>query len=82
MPVIIEMFPPEAMALQEEVKQHPALCNALAGLGSESTLNERIAIIAAYCGMLLDGYYREDELAELFKIMLYKLKNRSKILVH
>lgn len=78
----IEMFPEAAIELHKEVSKHPVLLSALNSLGSESTLNERIAIIAAYCGMVLDGYYQEKELERLFQIMLDKLRNKGIIALH
>lgn len=82
MALIIEEFPPAAIELQKEVSKHPALVSALSSLGPGSTLNERIGLIAAYVGMVLDGYYQEKELEALFDILLEKLKARSTIIVH
>jgi hypothetical protein len=76
------MFPESAIALHQEVSKHPALLSALSCLGPESTLNERIAIIAAYLGMVVDGYYKEGELEALFDIMLEKLRSKSAIIIH
>lgn len=82
MALIFEMFPPAALELQQEVSKHPALVSALSSLGQESTLNERIAIIAAYAGMVLDGWYQEQELEKLFELMILKLRTKSAIIIH
>jgi hypothetical protein len=81
MAITIQMFPEAAIELHKEVSKHPALLSALSCLGPESTLNERIAIIAAYLGMVLDGYYVEEELEKLFEIILHKLRNKSAIIL-
>ena len=56
-------FPESALALQEEVQNHPELVKRLYSAGvMESTLADKLAIIATYCDILLDGYYSLDDI--------------------
>ena len=79
---ILEYFPQEAIVLQQEVIKHPALVYELQRMPHQATLSERFAVIAAYCGMLLEGYYTEDELQKLFHIAIQKLRDKSTSILH
>lgn len=82
MPLHIEMFPPVVLALQQEIRNHPKLQQALATLPSEANLEERFGLIAAYCGMVVDGYYNEEAVDKLFHIALDKLRKMGTVIIH
>lgn len=79
MPAEIVMFPPAAIALDTEILNHPRLIAILRSAGPAATMAERFAIIAAYCGMVLDGYYDEKQLEYLFEVSLKKLQEKGVI---
>lgn len=76
----IVMFDPSRIALQEELRFHPELCELIAKHPA-SEFELRIAEIAAYCDILLDGYYTPDELSKLCGIMAAKLYERRTQLI-
>jgi len=82
MPLVLYMFPQEAIDLQEEIKKHPILLRELSSLGPESHLEFKVAIIAKYVDVILDGEYSESRLKGLFELLLRRLKEKSKLIVH
>ena len=76
----VEVFPEESVILQHEIMQnHPHLQTLLSRMPQTSTLNERVAVIATYCGVIVDGFYGEDQLAGLFQLLIDKLRARGTI---
>ena len=82
MALILHMFPQAAVDLAEEVKKHPILLRELSLLGPASHLEFRIAVIAKYVDVIMDGEYSESRLEGLFDLLLRRLKERSKLIVH
>ena len=81
MPRHIEMFPEVAIKLQEEIfLNHPKLSADLARM-SGATTEERVGMVALYCGFATDGWFREKDLEVLFEMLLKKLKEKSAIVV-
>jgi hypothetical protein len=80
--MIHEYFPAAAMALQEEIANHPALVAILGSLPPSTTLHERVGHIAAYCNVVLDGMYLEEDLEQLFNYLIKRLKNKNEIAIH
>lgn len=79
MPREIVLFPEVAIALQEEIyKNHPKLSQDLARM-TGAVLEERVGMVALYCGFATDGWFREKDLEVLFEMMLKKLKEKSAI---
>lgn len=81
MPVEIVLFPVEAIALQLEIANHPSLQLQLASLPDEAPMEERFAVILAYAGMAVDGYYNNDDTARLFSDAIVRLKSMNKIYI-
>lgn len=83
--VQIEYFPQVALALNEEMKSHPLLLASLADMemytGRPLLLEEKIGAIAAYCDVMLDGEYYEEDLIVLFHLLLDKLRSKSAVLI-
>lgn len=76
----VEVFPEESVILQHEIAQnHPQLLNLLSRMPPSTTLSERVAVIATYCGIIVDGFYGEDQLAGLFQLLIDKLRKRGTI---
>ena len=76
----LEYFDPRMLALQEEVSHHPQLMGLLAKHPPQE-MEMRIAEIAAYCEVILDGYYTQEELAQLADILTRKLKQKNCIVL-
>lgn len=72
----IEWFPPVVLELQKEVALHPKLVEQLTMNRLDSDLETRVGTIAAYCDILLDGYYDESQLMDLFPILVEKLRKK------
>lgn len=73
-------FPEQRIQLYREVTNHPDLMVRLLpykGTQMEEVLGE----IAAYVGVILDGYYEEDRINELCDILTEKLKDKRKIII-
>ena len=71
----IVLFDPHRIALQEELRNHPELCELIAKHPADQ-FEVRLAEIAAYCEVLLDGYYTEEELSNLCGILTNRLIER------
>lgn len=70
-------FPESALALQEELQNHPELVKTLYSAGvMESQLPDKLAIIATYCDVLVDGYYSLDDIIGLCGVLTNKLKEK------
>lgn len=78
MTVRYEYFPEEAIALQKELHNHPAL---ILTLREDMSLNEKLGHIAEYCNVEVDGMFDDADLKELFTLLVHRLKNKSIILL-
>jgi len=75
------MFPPLALELNLEIVNHyPDLANLLAKYPNRP-LEVKLATIAAYCNVAVDGDFREKDLEKLFQLLYYKLKEKRTIIV-
>lgn len=79
MPVIIEMFPPVMLAINQELQNHPLLT---ATLRPDMSLEEKIGHIAAYCNVVIDDFFIEEELDTLMHLLLQRLKNKSLTIIN
>lgn len=71
---IFEFFPEEYIALDRELRtqNHPKLQAILAGYPADE-IDIKLAQIAAYCEVMLDGVYEVVERSKLCKILLERL---------
>ncbi len=71
---IFEIFPQEYIDLQKELSTdyHPKLQEVLAGIGYDD-LDMKLAFIASYCEIMLDGDYDLDGRRQLCKILTERL---------
>jgi mannose/fructose/N-acetylgalactosamine-specific phosphotransferase system component IIB len=70
-----EMFPPVVMAMQEEIQHHPALLQNLLQLPKDAPMEMKLGEVAAFVGIILDGYYDNDQVLELCEEITHKLKH-------
>jgi len=73
----IVQFPEVAIQLNLELRNHPRCQMMLASLPQHASLNERVAMIATYCGVIVDGEYGEDKLEGLFELLLKRMRELS-----
>lgn len=71
-----EMFPPEIIALQEELTHHPELMKTLAAIPA-TDLELRLGEIAAYAEVVLDGMYTPVEVA---RVCIPRLQQKRSLL--
>lgn len=71
---VFEMFPQEYIDLNKELSTdyHPKLQPILSSVGYEE-LDMKLAHIASYCEVMLDGDYTLENRIKLCKILLEKL---------
>ena len=85
MPAILEYFSQEQLALSREIKAHPDLLKFIREEIKEtgnSDFESKIATIAAYCEVTLDGNYLPLELDKLCVILLHKLQHKRMLIVN
>lgn len=72
--IIFEIFPDEYLALNRELctQKHPKLQNILAQCGAED-IDMKLAQIASYCSVVMDGCYTLEDRIKLCKILKEKL---------
>jgi len=77
-----ELFPDSAVALNEEVRNHPYLMERLAKHKfTPNNFTENLMEIATYCNIAIEGYIDEDGLDDLCALLTQKLKDKSTILI-
>ena len=74
MTIHIDYFPHEFLEMQEEIQNHPDLLLNLLQLTPGAEFEEKFAVIATYCDMVLDGLYDNTQLIFLCKEVTMKLK--------
>lgn len=82
MPYELRLFPESYNALQLEILNHPRLCKLIANHPPQE-FELRLAEIATYCEVVLDGLYDERDLDNICQLCWKKLKkmNSSIILI-
>ncbi len=70
------MFSPVRTALNREIINHPTLMEKLRQQPT-AEFEIRLASIAAYCGIALDGEYRQGDIDKICALCLEELKKRS-----
>lgn len=73
-------FGPAMQELNREIRNHPELAQQLAER-TRADFETRMAGIAAYCGVALDGSYDIDDLENIATLCLNELKKKSTIIV-
>ena len=80
MPMQLEFFSEHRIALNQEVLQHPEL-QALLGTHPVDAFEERLGEVAAYCGIIVDGYYTQEDIDKLCGILVRKLRDKRSIII-
>ena len=78
MPAVLEFFPQVAIELNKELQYHPLL---QATMTPSMSLEEKIGHIAAYCNVVVDDYFLEEEIEKLMNLLLSRLKVKSAIVI-
>lgn len=75
--VILEFFPEEYIALQRELATglHPELETRIARISADE-IDFKLAAIAQYCDVVLDGTYTLEERMKLCTILTKKLEDK------
>jgi len=84
MPAKLEMFSEARIALMREVGQHPKLLQQLhdGGHSPNTDWPEMLGVIAAYCNIVMDGFYSQADLEHLYDIVYWKLRSfRSTVII-
>lgn len=74
----LQFFPEEFILLSQELQYHPDLVEIL-GTVAANEPEMKLAHIASYCEIILDGIYDEASLTKLAGICLKILKNKRTI---
>ena len=80
MPARLEFFPESYIALSREIPNHPQLCELLAKHPPQE-FEIRLAEVAAYCEVVLDGTYTQEDLEKLCDILVRKLKAKNSSII-
>ena len=73
------LFPEAAIALDTEIQMnHPELLRILSKYPHQ-LLENKVAAIAAYCNLAVDGNFKEKDLEALFQMLYDKLKEKSRM---
>lgn len=78
MPRQLEFFPDVAIALNAEILNHPKLMMQLREM-EHQTPQAKLAHIATYCNVFVDGAFDDKGLEALFELLLRKLKEKGAI---
>lgn len=71
-------FNESKIELQKEMREHPELLNQIAA-AELTDWSDQLALVAAYCGIILDGYYLEDQIMRLEDMLFFKLRAKRMI---
>lgn len=76
-------YPVALIALQAEIPYHPELVRQLIEYRSVDApdIGEKLGIIAAYCEVILDGYYTAEDQLKLADVLWNKLRDKRKEVV-
>lgn len=73
-------FSPAQLALNQEVLKHPKLMERLDSKRT-ADFELKLAEIASYCGILLDGYYVQNDIDNICDLCITELKKQSSAII-
>lgn len=76
----LQFFSPVRIELAKEVSHHPALKKLLADHPPEE-FEIKLAEIAAYCGVAVDGYLYDKDIDQLCDLCIRRLRHMRQITV-
>lgn len=68
------MFPEVFIDLQAEIQQHEQLLINLLQLPKDASMEMKLGEVAAYCEVVLDGYYGEEDVINLCDILVRRMQ--------
>lgn len=74
----LQFFPPEFIALQQEICNHPVLQKRLQkhhDIDAELQFSKCVAEVCAYCSIAIDGHFDEVMLMELADVCVKRLRS-------
>ena len=77
----IKMFPQGFIDLQQELLNHPELCEQLAKLEPANDYSIKLAKIAAECNVALNGDYSVQRQEEICYVLIKRLREKRKMIV-
>jgi hypothetical protein len=80
-PKNFDMFSESKMAILRKVKEHPPLQTLLLQYDLRTQWPDALGEIAAYCNIVVDGMYTQQELDRLEDILYRELSEASMVLV-
>lgn len=80
--IIVLLMPESYLQLRLEIEKHPELVQIFKdGQGANTPTDEVLAHTAAFCGIVLNGYYTEQDMIKLGDVLREALiKKRTEIL--
>jgi hypothetical protein len=78
-----DYVPKEVVELQDELSrpEHQHIRQTVEAAGYE-TFSESLGTVAAECGIILDGYYSEEDIVGLCKTLVDKLRQKRSPIVY
>ena len=74
-------FPENQIALRTEVIKIPELLKQIKDAECED-FTEELAVIAAFCGIVVDGDYYQEEISKLIDICYLKLRDYNRLIIN
>lgn len=75
-----EYFPQVRIDLAQELQYHPELQQLLANHNAED-FEVKLAEVAAYCDVMLDGYYLPEEIDSICRLLIDRLRKKRILIV-
>ena len=73
-------FSEARIELQREIRKHPTLV-AMLMEQPDTTFEVRLALVAKFCGILLDGNYDQQDIDNISDLCLTELRKRSTLIL-
>lgn len=80
MPAQLEFFSDAMIALNKEIQHHPDLQEQLNHMPTHE-MEVRLACIAAFCNVAMDGYFFKEELDEIAAMLFNKLREKRTLIL-
>lgn len=78
----LEIFSEDRIALNREILNHPTLIMNIRIEASDGEEGAVLGCIAAYCNIKMDGTYPRERIENLYHILVEKLVEIRKIIIH
>lgn len=78
---VVQYFNTATMELSAEVSRHPPLRKLLIEHTEDTTFEAKLARIATYCGLGIDGYFDDDAVNILCEKLIKRLQEMRTLVV-